>query len=160
MVILLTKSTNSKMSFVMVQCHHFGKATLKLFKSFLTTLWSIRLGDWDLDQKVSELMLPWFHVYGRQNYAQHFAYCWASRQQLPNTHPHLYPEFKQGNFSVRRSADRFNNLPPDLVKEQTINKDQKGSGGIIGYNISEGKVPRWIITSHVTVLEQIASTSF
>ena len=60
MVILLTKSTNSKMSFVMVQCHHFGKATLKLFKSFLTTLWSIRLGDWDLDQKVSELMLPCF----------------------------------------------------------------------------------------------------
>ena len=36
MVMLLAKSTNSKMSFVMVLCRCFGKATLKRFKSFLT----------------------------------------------------------------------------------------------------------------------------
>ena len=95
-------------------------------------------------------MLPWFHAYNRQNYARHFGYCSASRQQLPNTHPCPYTEFKQGNFSVQRSAGRFNKVPSDQVIEQTINKDQKGSGGIIGYCTSEGTVQRWIITSHVS----------
>ena len=49
----------------------------------------------------------------------------------------------KGNFSVRRSAGRFNKLPPDQ------GRDQKGSGGIIGYSTSEGTIQRWIITSHV-----------
>ena len=88
-------------------------------------------------------------MYDRQNYARQFAYCWASRQQLKNTHPRLYTEFKQGNFSVRRSAGHFNKLPPDQVIEQTSNKDQKGSVGIIGHSTSEGTVQRWILTRHV-----------
>ena len=40
-------------------------------------------------------------------------------------------------------------LPPDQVIEQTINKDQKGPGGIIGYT-STGSIQRWVFSSHVT----------
>ena len=101
----------------------FWQSYIEMIQILFDYLRSIRLGDWDLHQKASELMLPWFHAYDRQNYARHFAYCWASRQQLPNTHPRLYTEFKQGNFSVRRSVGHFNKVPPDQVIEQTINKD-------------------------------------
>ncbi|XP_066913065.1 uncharacterized protein [Clytia hemisphaerica] len=40
-------------------------------------------------------------------------------------------------------------LPPDQVIEQTINKGQKGPGGIIGFSTSENTVQRWILTSHI-----------
>ena len=41
-------------------------------------------------------------------------------------------------------------LPPDQVIEQTINKEQKGPGGIIGIRISIGSVQRWVLSSHIT----------
>ena len=52
------------------------------------------------------------------------------------------------NFSTKRSNGNFNLLPPDQVIEQTINKDQKGKGGIIGISTSVGSVQRWVLTSH------------
>ena len=44
----------------------------------------------------------------------------------------------------------FNMIPPDQVIEQTINKDQKGPGGIIGFSTSPGCVQRWVLSSHDT----------
>ena len=41
-------------------------------------------------------------------------------------------------------------LPPDQVIEQTINKDQKGPGGIIGISTSQGTMQRWVMSSHMT----------
>ena len=43
---------------------------------------------------------------------------------------------------------KFNILSPDQVIEQTIDEQQKGSGGIIGYSTSIGTVQRRIISSH------------
>ena len=34
--------------------------------------------------------------------------------------------------------------------EQTINRDQKGSGGIIGSSISQGSIQRWVLSNHNT----------
>ena len=41
-------------------------------------------------------------------------------------------------------------LVPDLVIEQTINRNQKGSGGIKKVSISKGSVQRWVLSSHNT----------
>ena len=41
-------------------------------------------------------------------------------------------------------------LPPYQVIEQTINKDQKGAGGIIGNSTSTGTIQRWVLSSHNT----------
>ena len=40
-------------------------------------------------------------------------------------------------------------LPPDQVIEQTINKDQKGTGEIIVYTTSTGSIQRWVFSSHL-----------
>ena len=40
-------------------------------------------------------------------------------------------------------------LSADQVIEQTINKDQKDPGGIIGYTISTGSIQRCVFSSHV-----------
>ena len=41
-------------------------------------------------------------------------------------------------------------LPPDQVIEQTVNREQKGPGGIIGISTSVGSVQRCVLSSHIT----------
>ena len=48
----------------------------------------------------SEKMLYWFHTYDNYNYTRHFSYNWASQQTLPEHHPAIYEEFKEGGFPV------------------------------------------------------------
>ena len=64
----------------------------------------------------------------------------ATQQNIKETHPKIYDQFMVGNFSVKRTDESFNKLPPDQVIEQTINKEQKGARGIIGISTSDGAV--------------------
>ena len=94
-------------------------------------------------------MLPWMHVYDRQNYSRHLTYNLCTQQNLEKTHPNIYKEFLAGNFSVRRKLESFNKVLSDQVIEQTIDKDQKGSGGVVGFSTSESTVQRWIVSNHI-----------
>ena len=110
---------------------------------------SFRIGDWQLHLCSMEKILSWFHAYDRINYARHFTHCFASFQKLNETHPSILDQFQRGNFAIKRTNGSFNMLPPDQVIEQTINKEQKGPGGIIGMATSIGCVQRWVFSSHV-----------
>ena len=94
-------------------------------------------------------MLLWVQAYNRVDYDRHFTYCWATLDNLAETNHKIYAEFQEGNFAVKRTSGSFNMLPPDQVTEQTINKDQKGPSGIIGYTTSTGSIQRWVFSSHV-----------
>ena len=61
----------------------------------------------------------------------------------------MHDQFMFGNFSVKRTDGSFNKLPLDQVIEQTISKEQKGAGGIIGISMSDGAVQRWVLSSHI-----------
>ena len=89
------------------------------------------------------------HAHDRQNYSRHLTYNLCGQQNLEKTHPNIYKEFFAGNFSVWRKLGSFNKVPSDQVIEQTINKDQKGSGGIVGFSHSESIVQRWIVSNHI-----------
>ena len=41
---------------------------------------------------------------------------------------------------MRRTPGKFNKVASDQVIEKTVNKEQKGSGGIIGFSTSERTV--------------------
>ena len=110
---------------------------------------SLRTGDRDLHLRATEKMLPWFHAYDHFNYARHFTYYWCTQQNLGDTHPGLHQAYLKQHFSAKRTVGRFNRLPSDQVIEQTINKEQKGKGGIIGGSTSEDTLQRWILTSHI-----------
>ena len=88
-------------------------------------------------------------AYDRINYSQHFSNNRATQQQLHLTHPAIYHEFIKGHFSLKRARGNFNKLPSDQVIEQTINREQKGSKGIIGISSSDGVVQRWIPSRHI-----------
>ena len=46
----------------------------------------------------------------------------------------LYFLNRDGNFAVKRSVGKFNRVPSDQCIEQTINRQQKCSGGITGFS--------------------------
>lgn len=108
----------------------FWQSYLEMFELLMTFQKSIKSGNWLLHLDSCEKLLPWFHAYDHHNYARHFSYYWATQQQLPITHPTLHQEFVNGNFAINRTPGSFNRISPDQAIEQTINKDQKGSGKI------------------------------
>ena len=108
----------------------------------------IRVSNWKLHLTAYERMLPWFHAYDRQNYSRHFSYHRYRQKSIKDSHPSIYEAFIQGNISKKRTVGKFNMLPPDQLIEQTINKQQKGSGGIIVYSTWTGTVQRWVVSSH------------
>ena len=123
-----------KMSLVLL--HHIG-SYLDMVQTLLDYQRSLRTGDWDLHLRATEKMLPWFHAYDHFNYTKHFSYYWCTQQNLGDTHPGLRQAYLNQHFSAKRTVGRFNRLPVDQVIEKTINKEQKGKGGIIGSSISE-----------------------
>ena len=126
----------------------FWQSYLETVQTLLDFHKSIRVGNWDLHLQSMQRMLVWFFAYDRPNYSRHLSYCWSSFLNLHNTYPKLHQEFKKGNFAIRRVHGKFNKLPPDQVIEQTINREQKGSGGIKGFSTTEGTVQHWILSSH------------
>jgi len=51
---------------------------------------------------------------------------------LGSDHPNIYTKFIEDHFVVRRANTQFNAVGADMALEQTINRSQKSSGGIIG----------------------------
>ncbi|CAB4001853.1 Hypothetical predicted protein [Paramuricea clavata] len=122
---------------------------LQMVQILLDFAKSIKLGDWKLHLQSTENMLPWMFAYDRPNYARFLTYYLVSMKKLPETHLHIHQQFEAGHFSVRRQQGKFNKIPSDQAIEQTINRQQKCAGGIIGFSTSEGTVQRWALTSHV-----------
>ena len=47
------------------------------------------------------------------------------RNKMPQTHPEVYNEFINGNFTIRHKQDKANDIWSDLALEQTYNKKGK-----------------------------------
>jgi len=57
----------------------------------------------------------------------------------------------EGGFVIRRSKSRiFNCVPTDQALEQTINREAKSQGGVIGLTLRKGTLLRWLMTRHTT----------
>ena len=71
--------------------------------------------------------------------------------ELPelDTHPDAYSMLSQGDFGVQRTTSHgFLQLPVDQTMEQTLNRNTKTKGGIIGFSLKKGAVQRWMLTAH------------
>lgn len=64
------------------------------------------------------------------------------------THPVIYIKYKQANFAVKQSEYRFNRPRPDQVIELTINWQQTGSEGTVGYYTIKSMVQGKRLTKH------------
>lgn len=91
-------------------------------------------------------MLPWFFAYDKQNYSRFLTIYWFEMMQLQHTHPQVYAALKDGEYGVQRHAKHpFAQVACDQVIEQTVNRDSKTVGGLIGITRSKAAVHRWLL---------------
>ncbi|KAG8172089.1 hypothetical protein JTE90_002516 [Oedothorax gibbosus] len=67
---------------------------------------------------------------------------------LQEEHPEVNQKFKAGNFVVRQSKRPFTAVSPDMKLEQTIQRSQKSSNGIIGQRRQQMYVTEWELMYH------------
>ena len=68
--------------------------------------------------------------------------------ELPDRAPDIHQHFMNGNFVVARTAQSFAQVPVDQALEQTLNRDSKTSGGIVGFSNRAESVHRWMNTAY------------
>ncbi|XP_056138321.1 uncharacterized protein tdrd12 [Lampris incognitus] len=102
-------------------------------------------------QRLSLEAIPWFPAADRMNYAKYMPVYIAEMKALEKSQPESYRFLREGGFVVRRSDNRnFNCVATDQALEQTINREGKSQGGIVGFTLRKGALKRWLITRHVT----------
>ena len=74
---------------------------------------------------------------------------WTQMQNLEHTHPEAYKLLNNGQFAVQRTSKHgFSKVATDQTIEQTLNRNTKTKGGIIGFSLKRGAVQRWLMTAH------------
>ena len=91
-----------------------------------------REGDWNFHLHSVQYILPFFALFGCVNYLRWCSLYLVDMLHLPETAPRIYQAFLQGQFVVKRTPGKFKAVAADQSLEQTINRSQKSSGGIIG----------------------------
>ena len=72
-----------------------------------------RDGYWTLHLGTFAAMLPWLTIYDHTNYARWGHVYLADMKLLEKTAPEVHSEFVSGNFVVKRTNRRFNQVPAD-----------------------------------------------
>jgi hypothetical protein len=101
-----------------------------------------RDGDWYLHLYSFRCMLPYFMRYDHSNYARWGTVYLAEMNHLPEE---VETEFKQGNFVVKRSNQKFNQVDPDQSQEW-MNGTGKRGGGIVGITKTPTALSRWALS--------------
>ena len=69
-------------------------------------------------------------------------------RKIPQTAPEIHRHFSKGKFVVKRTRGNFKAVGMDMCLEQTINRAQKSSSGIIGSTRQKKYVAKWEINYH------------
>ena len=126
----------------------YWQSYLDIVGLLLRFIRSSRVSDWQLHLASIHEMLPWMFAYDHTNYARYLPVYWIEMMNLPDTHPEAHGHLTPGEFAVQRSSGSFNQVPVDQTIEQTINRDSKCPGGIIGFSLNKATVQRWTVTAH------------
>ena len=95
-----------------------------------------REGNFDLHLNAMCKSLPWFRAAGKLNYAKYTPIYVADMRALEEQHPQSFQHLVSGGFVVRRTNNHnFNAVSTDQALEQTINREGKNQGGIIGLTL-------------------------
>ena len=101
-----------------------------------------REGDWNLYLSAFKMMLPYFFYYDHPNYAKWGTIEFAEMHMLPDK---LSEEFKEGNFVIKLTDSKFNQVDPDQAQEW-LNATGKKSGGMVGITKTFTALNRWGLT--------------
>ena len=105
-------------------------------------------GDWEGHLDAVENLLPIFRGCNSINYLRYTMFYLKSMHKLPTDHPGIYGMFMKGCFAINESHRKFSDESPDMKLEQTIQRAQKSSSGIIGQTRRISYVSEWEVVYH------------
>ena len=123
----------------------YWRQYMRLVQVLLRFIRAEREGNWGLHLSSFAAMLPWFAIYDHTNYTRWGTIYLAGMKNLEETHPDIYTEFVNGNFVVKKTNHRFNQIFTDQALER-VNKICKVAGGLIGITRLESARERWCLT--------------
>ena len=126
----------------------FWLSYIDMVQLLMNYIRSLRLADWKVYLWCIRQMLPWVFAYGRTHNSRFLSLHWCEMTTLSDSHPDVHQELLNGEFCVQRSNSFFSQVAVDQAIEQTVNRDTKCRGGIIGFSRNQGAVHRWMITAH------------
>ena len=121
------------------------RSYMKMVETLLDFIRANREGNWALHLDSFSAMLPWMTIYDHTNYARWGTVYLCEMKNLQNTHTLVYEEFLNGNFVVKISQLKFNQIPLDQATEWQ-NKICKISNGIIGITRNDTARDKFCIT--------------
>ena len=131
----------------------YGK-TAQFWIQYLDRIWLLlrflratKSNDLDLHISCLEQLCPLLFMMDHHNYARYVSYYLLSLKNLSNTKPEAEQLIRRG-FSVSRSHIPNSRTPIDLTIEQTINRQAKTKGGIVGFSKNGPAYYRWCVTRH------------
>ena len=131
-----------------------AKRTSKLWLQYMEMVDILRLfikaertEDWRIHLKSLQEMLPFFAASGHNLYAKS-PYTYVQQMlQLADSHPEVFAFFRSGYHVVHKSGRYWTGLSLDLVREQTLMKILKTTGGLTrGRGMAESQCTQWLLS--------------
>ena len=124
------------------QLFKFWNSYIKMILILLRFIRAEREANWELHLQSTAEMVPHFFSMDRTNYSRWLPIYLADMQLLGKTASGVHDEFIKGNHAVSRSSQPFNQIWTDMAQEQSINRDSKIKGGIVGIPQKTGALER------------------
>ena len=120
---------------------------IDILKKFLN---AERLGNWDLHLEATSKMLPYYAATGHNLYLKSANLYLDKMLRLPEEHPDVYQQFKEGLHVVKRSDRQWGGLSSDLIIEQVLMQSLKTSGGLTrGRGMNEQQRTIWDLSTPI-----------
>ena len=127
---------------------HYWDNFIQMVKILRDLIRADREGNWNLHLHSLKAILPFFAVFDRTNYLRWCSLYVEDMQKLSERAPDVYTNFQEGKFSVKHTPGKFKAVAADMCLEQTINRSQKSTAGIIGNTRKKQFVAQWEIIYH------------
>ena len=99
---------------------------LQMVELLLSTIYSIRYGDWKLLLQCITRILPYTFAFDHINYVLYLSVMLADKLPLPNDFPDVYKNFVGRKFAAQLTENStFLRIETDKVMETSLNKDAK-----------------------------------
>lgn len=127
------------------QTYLFWRQYMELTLLLLRFTRALRSGNWELYLTSLAEMIPWFALYDHTHYTRWATVFLADAKELPTRAPCVYNGFLNGDFVVKETSHKFNQIPDDQGLEH-INKLGKVAGGLVGITRTDTARDRWSVT--------------
>jgi len=123
----------------------YWSTVLDLELLLLSFVRSLRSGNFQLYVECLQKLAAWFFACDHTNYARWLPVHICDMLSLQESHPGIYEQFVNGNFTASKSHRNFSHIAIDQVHEQ-LNAAIKGDAGGVGLTENDAALCRWTVT--------------